>query len=158
LDFLNVTTDNDVVQNAQFIITNPPWSQNKLFITKAFQLGIKFAFLIKSEVQGTKYFRDLVLKYPCCAIPNAPRCKFLNVQTGKPIQVGSTFWLIGNFRPPVFTDIGFHYFPFVYLDKQEEKDSEFDSITLSSLASGEGEVVNEDEELMRLEAEFLELL
>ncbi len=144
MDFLNCVS---IPTGVSMIITNPPWSQNKKFLTKAFELGIVFAFLLKSEIQGTKYFRQLILKYKACAIPNAPKVTFLNPLTNKSIQVGSTFWLIGNFRPEFLSAIPLNCFALMYY-AETPPSSQNDIIE-----EQQEEIEDEDAELARLEFE-----
>jgi hypothetical protein len=98
LDFL--TYDEDT--SDKFIVTNPPWSNNKQFLHKLVSLNIPFCCLMKLEVLGTKYLRDILTSksydYPFHGLP-LPKGRFYCVETGKDIQMSGVFWLIGNYIP-----------------------------------------------------------
>lgn len=59
-DFLTA----DKPQNVSFIITNPPFSQAKEFIEKGAELGVPFAYLLKSQFWHARSRYDLFQKIP----------------------------------------------------------------------------------------------
>jgi hypothetical protein len=120
LDFLEAPCP----ENCDIIITNPPWSQNKKFLEKALDCGLPFAFLIKVEVISTKYLSDVISKIPCCGLlPNNGKFNFRNPKTEISIQVGTTFWFIGNYLPEVLNiDFDYTFLPFLYSNNQFSND------------------------------------
>jgi hypothetical protein len=92
----------EVVSSEIFIITNPPWSQNKLFLHKLVSMNVPFCCLLKLDVLGTKYFKDVLSSkssdYSFHGLP-LPKGRFYCVETGKDIQMSGVFWLIGNYIP-----------------------------------------------------------
>jgi hypothetical protein len=99
IDFLNHEDDGST---GTLIITNPPWSQNKKFLHKLVSMNGPFCCLLKLEVLGTKYFKNVLTSkskdYSFHGLP-LPKGRFYCVETGKDIQMSGVFWLIGNYIP-----------------------------------------------------------
>jgi hypothetical protein len=99
MDFLTYEEDE---KTDFFIVTNPPWSKNKQFLQKLVSLKTPFCCLMKLDVIGKKYFRDVLTskssEYSFHGLP-LPKGRFYCVETGKDIQMSGVFWLIGNYIP-----------------------------------------------------------
>ena len=89
--------DDPINKDVNFIITNPPWSQNKNSFKRVISLNLSFAFLVRVDVVATKYFKTVasLSNYRLFMIPISDRHPFINEETGKDVQVGKVCWLVG---------------------------------------------------------------
>jgi hypothetical protein len=93
--------------NGTMIVTNPPWSQNKKFLTKLVELNVPFCCLLKMDVMGNKYFSEILSSASKDRVFHAlplSKGKFYCVQTGNEIQMASIFWLICDYIPKGYVD------------------------------------------------------
>lgn len=153
IDFLNLLSRDPVDVN--FVMTNPPWSQNKLFLQRLFRMQIPFCILIKMEVLASNYFQDakaeLPSAFPLYAVVLENKCaKFLNLETKKTVQVGKCIWLIGGHIPSHATEL-ISFFetpghkrsvPLVYHDKKHVECND-DGSYMSELTENEQAEMNE---------------
>lgn len=92
-DFLKDELDN----RTEFIITNPPFSMKKQFVSRCFKSGKPFALVLPIECLGRVFMKRLLRDHPCShvvVIPASLRFK----KDNRPVSVGIVVWLVGNLQ------------------------------------------------------------
>ena len=107
-------------EGTKLIITNPPWSINKKFFARAVQLGVPFIFLVKLELQNTKYLSNIIKEINCCGIVSRGKYKFLNPLTSRSIQMNGVFWFIGHWTHPEFIYED-NVLPMIYYNMEDDE-------------------------------------
>lgn len=123
IDFLTT----NMPKGTKLIITNPPWSINKKFFARAVQLGVPFIFLVKLELQNTKYLSKIIEEIKCCGLVSRGKYRFLNPLTSRSIQMNGVFWFIGHWIHPEFIYEA-NVLPMIYYKMEDDENNIIDNI------------------------------